>query len=358
MGLIIAPVYGLLSAPWVVVTCAAALIVAAAQRVLTGMQFLAALPVPRRQLLLMLLVPTVISLTLGGLIARGWAEYRHSERPVVTVDKQLERLPADGSGQMRFDGWVDVIVPLRHWRLAPGGVPPLQAGPDGESVRPRAVHPLGLSFLTVYNPFDAPQGSSQGFTAWQFSRALQAEYGVHLEAAELSERYLETGRDGRVAISPKQVSHNLDLHNADEGQWYGSMGTLTTDYPELVSSWDGRRAALWVLASSALAALFSMVFFRLAQGSRSAKVVAFAVQGLLMMLFAVDMWLKIGFEQAHPQVLFAVLGEAVISWLPSSTLMVWAITGGVAVVAFMIIARSIDLAEVVVRGGKVAKGTP
>lgn len=356
MGVIIAPVYGSLAAPWVVVVCSAALIVAGAQRVLSGMQFLAALPVSRRQLLLVLIVPTVITLSLGGLIAKGWADYQHSERPAVTLDNELERLPADGSGQKRFDGWVDVIVPLRHWRLAPGGVVPLQAGPGGESVRPRAVHPLGLSFLTVYNPFDAPKGSSQAFTAWQFSRALQAEYGVQLEADELSERYLDTQRDGRVAISHKQVSHNLDHQEAEEGEWYGSMGTLTADYPELVSSWDGRRAALWVLAVSALAALFSMMFFRLRQGGRSAKVVSSTVQGLLMMLFAVDMWLKIGFEQSHPQVLFAVLGEALMSWLPASTVMVWAITGAFATVAFMVMARALDLAEVVVQGDKAAKG--
>ena len=357
LGVIVAPVYGSLGAPWVVVTCAAALIVAGAQRVLVGMQFLAALPVSRRQLLLVLVVPTVISLTLGGLIARGWTESQHSERPAVTLDNQLERLPSDGSGQMRFDGWVDVIVPLRHWRLAPGGVVPLQAGPEGESVRPRAVHPLGLSFLTVYNPFDAPKGSSQAFTAWQFSRALQAESGVQIEAAELSERYLDTGRDGRVSISHKQVSHNLAHVEATEGEWYGSMGTLITDYPELVSLWDARRAALWVLAVATLAALFSWMFFRLRQGSRGAKVTAFSAQALLMMLFAADMWLKIGFEQGHPQVMFAVLGEAVMTWLPSSTLMVWAITGGVVVVAFMIMARSVDLAEAVVRGDKAAKGT-
>jgi len=354
-GLVIAPVYGMLAAPWVVVVCSAALIVAGAQRVLTGMQFMAALPVPRREPLLIIVVPVVISLTLGGLIAMGWAEYRHSERPAVTLDNQLERLASNAAGQAQFEGWVDVIVPLRHWRLAPGGDIPLQAGPGGEQVRPRSVHPLGLSFLTVYNPFDAPLGSSQAFTAWQFSRALAAEHGVQIEAAELSERYLETAPDGRVSISHEHVSHNLAHQEENGGEWYGSMDTLISDYPELASSWDGRRAALWVLAIAALAALGSVMYFRLRHGGRAAKIIAVGVQALLMMLFAVDMWLVIGFEQGHPQVLFAVLGEAVMSWLPTSAVMVWVITGAFVTVAFMIIARSLDLAEVVMQADGAAK---
>jgi hypothetical protein len=343
-GVVIVPMFSAVSRSWVVVAAVVWLFIQGAQMVLARSRFLVGLPVSRGRVFAVALAPVLVGLALGCVALRGWTVWHDSARPIVTLDRQVERRADDS-----FDVWMDVIVPLQHWRLAANGEVPVLTSPSGEQLRPRAVHPMGLSFVTVYNPYDAPHGTSQAATAWQFSRALQAEHGVQLSAASLSERYLDTRKNGQVTFNSEQVVRNLDQHEADDGSWYGTMGTLVHDYPELAQRWDGRRAALPALAVILLSVIATLLLVRVRPGSLASKFVSAILPSLLMFSFAWDMWLALWFGAEHPEVLFAIAGEALLTWLPSSTVIVWAFTAAFAAGGFWLVARALDRAEVVIR---------
>ena len=360
LGAIMVSFTGATNETMVPVLVCVAMLVFQVRELLPRSRFLATLPVPRRRVLTLGLLPLVVALSLGGVAACALIVWRHAERPVVTLDKQVVRLsPKDAPrGERRFDSWVDVVVPLHHWRLAGGAGVPLQVAPDGEQHQPRAVPVMGLPFLTVYNPYDAPLGSSQAFTAWQFSRALEAEFGVQLDADELSERYLMTQRDGQIDIANAQVRRNLDAHEAGERPWYGSMGTLVADFPELKARWDLRRAALPILGVAVLMAMLALlgrIKLPLRHRARVAKVLAIVLPSAILLVLTLSMGMTLGFGAGHPQVVFSILGDRLLSWLPDNVAVVWSVVFLAVVAAYEVLARTFEAAEQPMGPGAVAR---
>jgi hypothetical protein len=351
-GLLLVPMLSVVSPTWVLVLVGACPIVMATQYTLFRLRFLATLPIARSRLLAVGVAPAVVCSALGGVASLGLESWRHPQRPVVTLDNQVERLAGEtDSGRARFRTWLDVLVPWRHWRLAPGGVAPEQISPGGESMSPRVVSVLGLPALSVYNPYDAPHGSSMAYTAWQFSRALEAEHGVSIAPQVISDRYLETQRDGEVSFSSEQRSHNLAIQEEQDGPWYGALGTLVHDYPEFTPQAAPGRSALAVLAVALLAAVGGAMLLALRPGSLGSKLSSVILPLVPMLALTLGMSLGPLFDggEGQPQVLFALAGNGLLDLLPNgpwaSWVWPWVIALLAATAAFALLARCMERAE-------------
>jgi hypothetical protein len=113
-------------------------------------RWLEALPVPRRALLLVALIPMAFPVLIGaGLGSTIWH-----------VDQRRAGTP-------------NVEVPVRFWSHAPGGVPPVLKAPWGETAQPATVTVLGYAF---YNPYTVGPQNSARFLDWQYEQALERVY--------------------------------------------------------------------------------------------------------------------------------------------------------------------------------------
>jgi len=142
------------------------------------------LPVPRRILFALLVVPCFAACVAGyglGAFAAGRAARR----------AELVGFPATGEVH-------SVTVPMWARRIAWEGRPPAVVSPWGESHVPLAWPLWRGSRAVLYSPFSAPRGSSREYVAWQLSRAVEAVYGRRVPGDEIADRYLVTGADGRV----------------------------------------------------------------------------------------------------------------------------------------------------------------
>ncbi len=142
-----------------------------------------ALPLSRRRMLAILLLPCLGLLSLGYLAGRIGAE--------------------PGSDRIRYLRTEEadlLVVPRSACELAWDGIAPPIESPWGES------HPVWSSELVkgssvrIYSPFSAPAGSSPRYFAWQLSRAAKAIYGVDLDQDELRRRFLERDTSGALRI--------------------------------------------------------------------------------------------------------------------------------------------------------------
>jgi hypothetical protein len=143
------------------------------------------LPVPRRALFAVLVVPYFLAFCAGyGLGALGADRAARSD-DLVTY--------ASSEGAWRLQ------VPLRAREIAWDGRAPEATAPWGESHRPATVSPLWRgSRAVLYSPYDTPDGSSRDFVALQLSRAVRAVYGAEIPPAEIADRCLVTRPDGVV----------------------------------------------------------------------------------------------------------------------------------------------------------------
>ncbi len=164
------------------------------------LHYLDPLPIRRRTLLAVLLVPYAAITCLGyglGVLASSEARSR-----IEYVNYQ------------KSDDGFYVTAPLRVYRVAWGGNPPPVSAPWGESQAPLVQHPWSSSRLAFYSPFAAPPGSSARFVSLQISRAVEASYGVSIPVEEIRERYFAPTEDGSAVPVGEQL-------------------TLRADYPEL-----------------------------------------------------------------------------------------------------------------------------
>jgi hypothetical protein len=151
------------------------------------------LPVPRRALFAMLVVPYFLVFCAGyGLGALGADRAaRRNDLVVYGPDEDSWRLQ----------------VPFRAREIAWDGRVPEAVAPWGESHRPVMVSPLWRgSRAVLYSPYETPDGSSRDFVALQMSRAIRAVYGAEIPPAGISERCLQTRADGVVATRERAPS--------------------------------------------------------------------------------------------------------------------------------------------------------
>jgi hypothetical protein len=133
-----------------------------------------ALPISRRTMLAMAIIPILFLLGVSGEVGM-LAGYARQGRDLIRQGDPSHFRPT---------GTLDVWVYPAFWQIAPDGrVPAIQA-PWGEGFQPEPVRILGL---TLYNPYATGETSSQQFEAWQFARATSDIYGRPMTPRELAE---------------------------------------------------------------------------------------------------------------------------------------------------------------------------
>jgi len=143
-----------------------------------------ALPLSRRRLLAILLLPPILTLMAGYGLGRVVNEGGS------TAD-QIHVRTANCCGTA-------VVVPQSRCEIAWSGQVPDITAPWGES-HPAWSTPLYRgSRAAVYSPYCSAEPGSLDFVALQVSRATQHVYGERIPEEEIASRYLETDAEGAV----------------------------------------------------------------------------------------------------------------------------------------------------------------
>jgi len=164
---------------------------------LRRLPMLDALPISRRAIFPVLVLPSILAFAIGYGVGRAGSALLADQRERIVF-------AADHEGQYHLR------VPLHDFEIAWSGRPPTATSPWGESHSPLTfpIQP-GLSPV-LYKPFTTPSGSSLDFVALQISRAMQAVYGTSLLPEVIRERYLALDDGGRVAASAGGLTLRAD----------------------------------------------------------------------------------------------------------------------------------------------------
>ena len=160
------------------------------------------LPVSRRVLFALLVLPAVFSLTLG--YAGGWLTQKFLGDTTRTVQYRVE-MP---------HYWVS--MPYANLEVAWDGKVPELTSPWGET------HPASSSVVfkgstaVLYSPFNTPDESSAAFEALLTSRAIESVHGTSIPHEEILERYFEV--DGDQLVGLKRGGLTLKEDFADLGK--------------------------------------------------------------------------------------------------------------------------------------------
>ena len=286
------------------------------------------LPISRKLILPVMLIPglLVASLTYG--IARS-ARMARAEADGLVQCATVER--RDGSTHCT------VYIPWCDFELARDGKAPLISAPWDESHEAWHMTLFKGSSLVLYSPFSVQPESSPRFIAHQLSRAIKAIYGRDIAPEELQRRYLVEGQDGRAALAPGGFS-------------------LLRDYPDLQPP---RRTPIvplmivligcpWLLMMAALFRPLAHVAHDAARPWLFPLILAppFAISVLFVAGATAD-WIDLRAWSALCEILARWLGDA----LPGGSAMVWGLT-------LLLLAGSYILAQDGFRHVEAPVGTP
>ncbi len=133
-------------------------------RIRASAGWLYSLPISKRTLMLLTVLPAVLPAFFG--VAIGDA--LHRRRPVSIG----ARSPYTAASEKLFQQ--DTRVPLDFWHRTSAGTQPRITAPWGEVSVADTVSVLGFLF---YNPYSVEKSNSQRFLKWQFERASNVVYG-------------------------------------------------------------------------------------------------------------------------------------------------------------------------------------
>lgn len=157
------------------------------------------LPVSRRLLFALIVLPAIFSLTLG--YAGGWLVQRHLGDTTRTVQYRVE-MP---------HYWVS--VPYANLEIAWDGEVPELTSPWGEH-HPASSSPLFRgSKAALYSRFNTPDESSAAFEALLTSRAIESVHGISIPPEEVQERYFEVDGDRLVGLKRGGLTLTEDFPN-------------------------------------------------------------------------------------------------------------------------------------------------
>jgi hypothetical protein len=142
------------------------------------LEWLLVLPVSRRRLLLMMVLPGLCILLADTSLPRHLQP--PMEAPMVSTGYSGTRPDDKAAGEET----PNVLVPATFWRWAGRGVNPAIESPWGEKTAPWTLHRLGMTF---YNPYSVGPNNSAPFVEWQFARATEAVYGRSVPLSKAAE---------------------------------------------------------------------------------------------------------------------------------------------------------------------------
>jgi hypothetical protein len=212
------------------------------------------LPVSRRVLFALLVLPAVLSLTLG--YGGGWLTQKYLGDTTRIVQYRVE-MP---------HYWVS--IPYANLEVAWDEKVPELTSPWGES-HPASSSPLFRgSTAKLYSPYNTPEESTAAFEALLLRRAIEAVYGLTIPHEELLDRYFEVDGDRLLGLKP------------------GGL-TLEQDYPDLGRP-EGQHQFLFLMAFVIvpwflLLAIFLRTF-RASLSDRTRQVTFWSLLGLALLL--------------------------------------------------------------------------
>jgi hypothetical protein len=177
---------------WILVLLGMSLVVGVALVIATlsaleRLEWLLVLPVSRRRLLPMMLLPG-LCFTMATVLAAGYLRSA-GKAPMVS---------AAGPGTP------NVRVPATFWNWAWGWEAPVIQSPWGETTQPKTFIRLGFAF---YNPYSVAPHNSARFLDWQFARATEAVYGRSVPLAQAA----ELPKLGLVPITHRHRTCSIEL---------------------------------------------------------------------------------------------------------------------------------------------------
>jgi hypothetical protein len=273
------------------------------------------LPVSRRRLFALLMLPT-LGVFLLGFVGARLALLASSPRQLVDYRLQGEYY------------WVD--VPLRFLTAASQDEVPTIEAPWGESHLAWSAPLFDGSEMVVYSPFNTAEESSVRFEGLMLSRAVEAIYGRAIPPAELLERYFHV-REGRLfALKEDRL-------------------TLLADYPGLVAPSDGPEAPIYAALVVIPWLLVSAIFFwsfRSPSSERRVKRVYWAIMILLLsLMIALATGMVTGLYD--PEVASALLGIWIrqLGELPLVHVAAWLLAAALGLVAYLFAERQYRRSE-------------
>jgi hypothetical protein len=148
------------------------------------------LPISRRFILSWLVVPLVLSLSLGYGLGRGLiATTLPTVNPMAYDSPDCEDCSTKG-----------LSVDPEYFSFSFSREIPLIEAPWGETCTPRSEQVMGGLPWQIWKPFTTSEQSSPEFVAWQISRAARKIYGIDLDQNEIRSTYLEARENGQVYL--------------------------------------------------------------------------------------------------------------------------------------------------------------
>jgi MFS family permease len=290
---------------------------------LKTMYIIDALPVSRKRLLNVLVLPFVVALAIGYWGGRAYFAVMESRSPSAI---NVIHFVQDNEDDNYY-----LYVPYDAMEILWGGRAPDTVAPWGES-REGWAKPLFRGCpVKMYTPYHTPPGSSIDFAAWQISRAIEAVYGESVSPEEIKDRYLRKRDNGTATLIPKRLKIAED---------YPRFRRITPSGPffPLVFA---TVFVVWMLAMS--------VYFqahRAGISNRKRTVVMWILLGI-MMLWWISMFLGPAVRLLHTMRVNAFLTVLVVRAGTSaiSTAAVWLGSIAMSMAAYLVALRRFEKVE-------------
>lgn len=282
------------------------------------------LPIARRLLWTVIVVPLVAALLVGyGIGHAVWQLVPWSPEATRGASVYLSR---DDAGN------TIVHVPPPLHRVAWNGQSPVIETPEGASFQPPSTPLVNGWSLGVYSPYAVPAGASRELVAWQVARAAHAWYGVDISPGEILSRYMHTAPDGSLELETKA----------------GPFGSTPNPRAPYLPACVGSVVILWLLG-------FALYLGRIrASVSKRRRLLTFwgtlAVLFALYLLVPVLVMAGIADESAVYVFLRVLLARAGAS--PASVLVTWLVAAAAVTVIGALtwrLFRSVELPQEAVR---------
>ena len=230
------------------------------------------LPVSRRTILTVLLLPGLIAYSAG--YAAGWWARTTAPNPSPLVDfhvreAHVEIDPRAGDGtkttEVRTMVWVEVDSSFMGIQWT--GVPPMLTSPWGETHEAWHEEVFRGSSTLYFNPYNTTEDTSPEFEALMLSRAIEDVYGQTISPEVLQESYFVVENNRVVALKPelRRIGPDSRVVRPREGL------PLLEDYPELQAPPKGPETAVYlllVLGPWFLLTAFFIHFFKATRSNR------------------------------------------------------------------------------------------
>lgn len=219
---------------------------------MTKLGILDSLPIPRRRLFAVMILPGLVAMSVGyaaGTIGKFAIERSQTQK------SELIKFVLDKDADSYF-----IHVPIEFCEVKWGGDPPAAKSPWGETQDVWYTPLFKGSPVKIYLPTASGPKSSLDFAALQLSRATEAVYGEAVPPDEIKERYLEARDDGSVGLK-------------------GQLLTIQADYPHLERKGKGAVFPVVMALVSVLWMLLIVVYLRAFRAGITKRARTFAFWG-------------------------------------------------------------------------------